>query len=166
LIDTPLNPFKATIDIIGVNPFVFVPSSILESIFKDAQKSKGPIPVSGTIDGHPFIQTLVKFKGDWRLYINGPMLKVSKKQVGDAIALSLQYDPKDRTIEMHPKLKKALEENEKASIIFQSLRPSLQKEIIRYISFLKTEHSVDKNVDRAIKFILGNECFIGRDKPE
>jgi len=46
-----------------------------------------------------------------------------------------------------------------------SLRPSLQKEIVRYISFLKTEESIDRNVDNAIQFLLGKKRFIGRDKP-
>jgi hypothetical protein len=160
-----LESFTATIDIIGVNPFVLIPMPILETIFKQAQKDKGPIPVLGTINGQPFLQTLVKFKGNWRLYINGPMLKASNKKVGDTITITITYDPTDRTIPMHPKLKDALAQNKKASTIFQSLRPSLQKEIIRYIRFLKTESSVDLNVNRAIQFLLGNERFIGRDHP-
>ena len=36
--------FEAELDIIVGNPFVFVPEVILESIFQDAGKSKGPIP--------------------------------------------------------------------------------------------------------------------------
>jgi Domain of unknown function (DUF1905) len=64
-----VNRFKATIDIIGVNPFVLLPDPVLKNIFKQAQKDKGPIPVRGTINGHPFIQTLVKYSGYWRLYI-------------------------------------------------------------------------------------------------
>lgn len=160
-----MKPFKAKIEIIGVNPFVFIPDGVLENLFKQAQKNKGPIPVNGTINGHPFIQTLVKFQDEWRLYINGPMLKISNTQLGDLIELTLAYDTTDRTIAMHPKLKDALSKNKEASTIFQSLRPSLQKEIVRYISFLKTEESIDKNVTRAIQFLLGKERFIGRDKP-
>jgi len=68
-------------------------------------------------------------------------------------------------IPIHPKLVKALNENLDAQRIFDSLRPSLQLEIIRYISFLKTEESIDKNVLRAVNFLLGKERFIGRDKP-
>ena len=66
---------------------------------------------------------------------------------------------------MHPKLDKALKENTKAKKAFDQLTPSRQKEIVRYISFLKTEASVDKNVSRAVSFLLGNERFVGRDKP-
>jgi len=157
--------FKATIDIIGINPFVFVPAPILAAIFKQVQKEKGPIPVCGTIDGHAFTQTLVKYRGHWRLYINTPMLKAAKKGVGDQIMLRLEYDPEERIIPVHPKLTKALQQNKQAKQVFDSLRPSLQKEIVRYISFLKTEESVDKNVEKTILFLLGKGRFIGRENP-
>jgi hypothetical protein len=160
-----MKSFKATIDIIGINPFVFLPETVLNRIFDQAQKNKGPIPVRGTIDGFPFIQTLVKYSGHWRLYINAPMLKVAHKNVGDTIKLTLLFDPADRSLTMHPKLKAALDKHKAAFKIFESLAPYLQKEIIRYIGNLKTEASIDKNVLRAIQFLLGKERFIGRDKP-
>ena len=49
---------------------------------------------------------------------------------------------------------------------FNQLRPSSRNEIIKYISYLKTEQSIDKNVAKAINFLLGKERFVGRDKPE
>jgi hypothetical protein len=157
--------FKAKIDIIGVNPFVLLPISVLTNLFKHAKKDKGPIPVRGTIDGHNYIQTLVKYSGEWRLYINTPMLKVSKKKVGETITLQIEFDPIERTIPIHPKLEAALKNNKEAKQIFDSLSPSRQKEIIRYISFLKTETSVDRNVTNAILFLTGKTRFAGRDKP-
>ncbi|MEI9935362.1 MAG: hypothetical protein WDM71_11065 [Ferruginibacter sp.] len=46
-----------------------------------AGKDKGHIPVKGKLDGHAFIQTLVKYSGKWRLYLNGPMRKASIKML-------------------------------------------------------------------------------------
>ncbi len=48
--------FKAEIGIIGINPFVEVPDNVLQQLFKHSGKDKGPIPVSGMIDGKPFVQ--------------------------------------------------------------------------------------------------------------
>lgn len=160
-----MKPFKAIIDKIGINPFVFVPQPVLERIFKQAQKDKGPIRVAGTIDGFPFTQTLVKYQQHWRLYINGPMLKSAGKQTGDTITLTLEFDPSEPVLIMHLKLKTALAKNKKASAVFDSLIPSRKKEIIRYINNLKTEASVVTNVKRAIAFLNGKERFIGRDNP-
>lgn len=157
--------FSATIEIIGINPFVFLPEEILQHIFEKAAKSKGPIPVKGTVNSIPYTQTLMKFKDEWRLYINTKMLKNSPKRIGEQIEISIDYDPAKREITIHPKLLQALNENEAANTVFLNLRPSLQHEIIRYISHLKTEESIDKNVSKAIAFLLGKGKFVGREKP-
>lgn len=157
--------FSATIKIIGINPYVSVPETILKAIILDAAKDKGPIPVNGTVNDQPYLQTLVKYAGEWRLYINTTMLANSPKRIGENIQLTIAFDPKERKIEMHPLLKKALDENKKANAIFEKVSPSIKKEIVRYISHLKTEEKIKENVTRAIKFLLGKEKFIGREKP-
>ncbi len=158
-----MHKFKACIEIIGINPFVFVPENILYKIFKQNNKDKGPIPVRGTINGTPYQQTVMKYKGAWRLYINTFMLEDSPRRVGEMIKLTIEPDPTDRSLGPHPKLVDALTNNPKAQKKFNAQSPSLQKEIVRYISMLKTEVSVDKNVTRAINFLLGKERFIGRE---
>jgi hypothetical protein len=45
------------------------------------------------------------------------------------------------------------------------MAPSRQKEIVRYIDSPKTEESVDRNVHRALAFLLGEGRFVGRDEP-
>lgn len=160
-----MRSFSAEIFIIGVNPYVFVPEKVLAAIFKEAKKEKGPIPVHGTLDGHKFIQTLVKYSGHWRLYLNMPMRKAAGKDVGDTIKVKIAFDPRERKIEMHPKLKLAFQKNKVAYSVFKKQSPSRQKEIVRYISSLKSEASVEKNVVRAMKFLEGKERFVGRDKP-
>ena len=156
---------KAKIEIIGINPYILLPENVLEQIFIDSGKVKGPIPVKGTINGESYIQTLVKFGGMWRLYINAKMLKNSPKRIGETIEITVGYNPEERTIEPHPKLIRALVENPEAKAVFDGLRPSLQKEIVRYIANLKSEESIDRNINKGIAFLLGKERFIGRDKP-
>jgi hypothetical protein len=157
--------FRAKIEIIGVNPFVFLPERVLNEVFKQANKNMGKIPVKMKIDGYEFEQTLVKWKGAWRLYLNTPMRKAAQKDVGDIAHFEIAYNPIKRVIPIHPKFEKALNDNKKAKEIFTSLRPSLQLEMIRYFSFLKTEESVDRNVNKTIQFLLGKGKFVGRDKP-
>lgn len=160
-----METFQAKLEIIVGNPFVFVPPPILNNIFQQAGKNKGAIPVRGSVNRKPYQQTLVKYSGDWRLYINTVMLKNSPRRIGEVIEVDIEFDPSDRSIKPHPSLIKALEENPEAKAVFDSLSPSRQKEIVRYISNLKSEKSVERNVARAINFLLGKERFIGRDKP-
>lgn len=160
-----MQSFKASIEIIGINPFVFVPDAILSVIFKQAGKDKGHIPICGSVNGKPYQQTLVKYSGAWRLYINTIMLKDSPKRIGETIEVSIAFDPNERTIEPHPLLIKALQENKTAKNTFDNLPPSRRKEIIRYISNLKSEESIAKNIAKAIGFLQGENKFVGREKP-
>ncbi|QNN40093.1 YdeI/OmpD-associated family protein [Pedobacter roseus] len=155
--------FKAEIKIIGINPFVFVSEEALNYIFHQSGKNKGQLPVKMKIDGHEFKQTLVKYAGDWRLYLNTPMRKAAGKDIGDTATFEIEFDTEERTISINPKLVQALADNKQARDVFDSLAPHLQKEIIRYIANLKTEESIDRNVKKAIQFLLGKERFIGRD---
>ncbi len=160
-----MSVFEAKLEIIGINPFVFVPESILVLLFEDAGTDKGYIPIRGKVNGKDYKQTLLRYKGDWRLYINTEMLPNSPKRIGEILELSVVFDPTDRNLLPHPELTRALEENENAKAVFDSLPPSKRKEIIRYISFLKTDDSRRKNIEKAIGFLLGNNRFIGREKP-
>jgi hypothetical protein len=158
-----MQSFSAKILIIGVNPYVLLPAKVLKELFKRAGKDKGAIPVCGTLNGKKFIQTLVKYSGKWRLYLNTPMRKAAGIDVGDMAAVQIEFDAKPRILSMHPKLNTALEKNKKAKESFEKLSPSYQKEIIRYINFLKTSASVDRNVKKAIQHLLVKERFIGRN---
>ncbi len=157
--------FSATIDIIGINPFVFLPDPVLQDIFAQAGKEKGPIPVKGKVNGKPYQQTLVKYSGEWRLYINMKMLKNSPRRIGELIELSIQFDPESRAINPPASFVKALKENKEAKDVFDDLTASRKSEIARYLARLKTEAALEKNIKRAINFLLGKESFVGRDKP-
>lgn len=158
-----MHRFTAKLEIIGINPFVPVPENVLGALISAAGKNKGPIPIKGSINGVEFQQTLVKYQGAWRLYVNTNMLKNSPKRIGEVVQLIVFFDPSDRSIRPHPKLIQALEQNKQAKEKFDTLSPSLQKEIVRYISFLKTETSIDRNVAKAIDFLMDKGSFVGRN---
>jgi len=72
--ESDVRPFPTAIRKIGVNPYVLVARDVLSDLFRQAERRRGPIPVTGTLNRKAFTQTLVKFRGHWRLYINGPMV--------------------------------------------------------------------------------------------
>ena len=159
-----MKSFSSKIYIIGVNPYVLLPAAILKYLFERAGKDKGAIPVKVKLNGKSFIQNLVRYSGNWRLYLNGPMRQAAGIDVGDIANVEIDFDPKPRTTPVHPKLKKAFKENADAKKVFEKLSPSRQKEILRYINFLKSEESVDRNVQRAIAHLTSSKPFIGREK--
>jgi len=113
----------------------------------------------------PYTQTLVKYSGEWRLYINMTMLKNSPQRIGEKVEITIQYDPRKREIEPPEAFVAALDAHPAAKNVFNNLSPSRKLEIVRYLAKLKSEDSLNKNVKRAILFLLGKERFVGRDKP-
>ena len=158
-----MKSFSAKIQIIGVNPYVLLPTTLLKYIFLKSGRDKGAIPIKLKIGKECFVQNLVKYSGKWRLYLNTPMRKAAAKDVGDMIDVQIDFDAKPRTTPIHPKLLKAFQENREAKKAFDQLSASRQKEILKYINFLKSEESVDKNIQRAITHLTGSEPFIGKE---
>ena len=161
-----MEPFRAELRIIDGNPYVSVPDDVLRRLFDEAQKDRGPIPICGTVNGRRYMQTLVRFRGEWRLYVNMKMLHDSPRRIGEMITATVEYDPSDRSLVPHPKLEAALQANEAARHVFEKMPPSRRNEIVRYIASLKREDSVERNVERAINFLLGRGRFVGRDRPD
>lgn len=156
------NLFTAKLEIIGINPFVFIPEEILEKIFETSGRNKSPIPVKGTVNGKEYTQNLMKYLGEWRLYINMIMLKDSPKRVGETIEVCVEYDEKDRTLSINPQLEKAIQKSPVALKNFESLIPSRKTELIRYINNLKTEVSIQRNIEKIIRHLHGETDFFGK----
>lgn len=156
------NKFTAKLEIIGINPFVFLPDKVLNEIFETSGKNKSPIPVKGTVNGKEFRQNLMKYLGEWRLYINLTMLKDSPKRIGEMLEIFVEFDNSDRTISIHPDLEKAIKENPVALQNFESLIPSRRLELVRYINNLKTEASIQRNIEKIIRYLTGETDFFGK----
>lgn len=157
--------FKDHIKIIGINPYLSVPDRILKKIFEQAGKDKGHIRIKGMVNGNAYTQTLVKYSGEWRLYINTLMLKDSPKRIGEKIELTVEFNSEEKIVPESPALQKALKKDNAAKQVFDALSPYRKNEILRYLASLKTKESLDRNILRAINFLHGNERFMGRDQP-
>lgn len=152
-----LRRFSQKIGIIGVNPHVIVPPKVLAALFKARGKGRRGVPVKGLLNGSPFLQTVVPYDGAWRLYLNGPMLKATGLAVGDTARIEVEYDPKPRTLPMHPKFGRALAANPRARTAFEALPAYCRKNVLRYLGNLKSEATVDRNVVILIGHLHGRK---------
>ena len=142
---------------------MLLPATVLEYLFTAAGKDKGPISVRGKLEGNDFIQTLVKYSGQRRLYLNRPMRKAAGIDVGDVASVKIEYNPEPTISEMPPALLSAFSKNKRAKDAFYKLVPSRRKEIMRYINSLKTENTIRNNIDKVILHLSGQARFAGRD---
>ena len=147
--------FKAKIYKVGINPCVKVPRKITSNMVA----TKGYIPVKGKIQDHAFTQTLVPVKGDgYRLYVNGQMIKGADVCVGQVVNFEIeQASSKKKTPSMHKALKKRLVEN-KLLPAFNRLAPSRQKEILKYLSYIKTKETLIRNIEKVVRGLKGVEA--------
>ncbi len=138
--------FTATIKKAGINPCVSVPAHISCKM----KPVKGYIPVKGKIGSYSFIQTLIPVKNEgYRLYVNGPMLKGARVEVGDAVKFIIEQNTEPSVIPMLPLFKKELEVH-KLLPAFYTLTPFRQKEILKYLNNLKTEEALTRNIAKVI----------------
>ncbi len=147
--------FNATIALLGINPYVLVPVRVLKHIFAAAGRDKGPIPIKVAIEGATFTQTLVRYQGNWRLYLNTPMRKLANKQVGARIKLDVEFDAAPRTERLPAAFQQALRKDQTANEAFTDLSASRQKEVLRYLNSLKTKESLLRNVKNVISHLRG-----------
>ena len=150
-----MKSFKAKIEIIGINPYVYIPEPVLEKIFEEAGKKKGPIPVKGLLNGEPFKQTLVRYQGHWRLYLNTPMREAADLLVGDIAKVELRFNPTPPAPRLSDDFTRALEKSKKAKLAFEKLTPSHQREIHRYLHGIKTPETLEKNLKYVMQFLTG-----------
>jgi hypothetical protein len=148
-------PFRAIIELAGINPFVAMPPRRLQALLEAAGRQRGPIPVRVVIGDARFRQNLIKYSGVWRLYLNTPMRAAAGKGVGDRIALEVEFDPEPRVEPMPGALRTALAKNAGAKATFLELTPSRRKEIQRYLNSAKTEATVARNVAKVIAYLSG-----------
>jgi len=143
--------FRAKIYKVGINLCVDVPRRITDQMMP----VRGYVPVKGQIRGHSFEQTLVPVKNKpYRLYVNGLMLKGSGAALGDTVQFSIeQTAAKRKDSRMPGELKRKLIEANLMST-FAKVIPSRQKEILRYLNYLKTPDAKSRNINKILDLLM------------
>lgn len=146
--------FSATIHKLGINPCVDVPANIVETLLRVGNKKSAPVQVKCDLNGTTFDANVVRYMGNWRLYLNTPMRKSTKKDVGDRIKIKLSYDP---TIRMPPTpeaFRQALRDDKEAQKAWR-LRPTpKRREILQSLNDKKTNTELARAVAETIELLL------------
>ena len=140
--------FKAEIYKTRINFCVDVPENITSKL----KALKGYIKVKGTVNGFGFTKSLVPVKnGPYRLFINMPTLKGGKTNVGETANFIIEHDATATVKEyrMPELLKKQLRDNSLRAN-FDNLSQSRKKDILKYLSYIKTEETLIKNIQKLI----------------
>src|SRR5688500_10922342 len=150
--------FKAKIYKVGINTCVDVPASVTQKMIA----TKGYIKVKGSINDFRFTKTLVPVKeAPYRLFVNMLMLKGSESKLGDTVNFSIEQDFKKVTkgYPMPPSLQRQLKDK-KLLKDFNNLTASRKSDILKYLSYIKTDDTLQKNISKIIKKLEAKEKTI------
>ena len=141
--------FSQNIYKVGLDPCVEVPRRVSDDLCKT-----GYIPVSGTINDHPFRSTLVPV-GSWRhrLYISAQLQKEARVGLGDLITVVLDHDDKTEALPTPTALVEALAKHPQAKTKYDAYPPSRRGEILTYFSSLKQPETLNRHIDQLITLL-------------
>ena len=150
--------FNALIKIHGVNPYVLVSAKRASEL---KQGWRRPMPVLVQINGKPEkpwqINMMPIGDGSFRLYLHEKVRKASNTGAGDRVKVEVCFDSAYRggPRAMPPWFRAALRNNPTAKKNWEALTPSRQKEVVRYLSVLKSAEARERNLARALKALSG-----------
>ncbi len=150
--------FSATVKIRGINPFVLVSEARTNAIQPGWRK---PLPVLVRLNGKPEkawrINMMPAGDGGFYLYLHGDLRKATATAVGDRVRVEIEFDAKYRggPQPMPRWFKEALAANPRAKQSWKALTPSRKKEVIRYLSRLRSEEARSRNLAKVLHMLSG-----------
>ena len=153
--------FYAVMKIRGINPYVLVSKSQASRIQRDWKK---PMPVLVRVNGQPSkawpVNLMPTGLGSFYLYLHGEVREASQTKVGDRVEIEIRFNDKYKGGPEGPMpswFKTPLDLNAEAKKSWTALPPSRKKEILRYITALKSPEARARNVARAMEVLSGKE---------
>jgi hypothetical protein len=150
--------FKAKIYSVGINWCVDVPRRITKQLTAE----KGYIKIKGQINGFNFTKTLMPVKNSpYRLFVNQAMMKGGGTALGKTATFKIEQNP-DKAIKKYAAPKLLMEQLKKNEVTsdFNNLTPSRRKDILKYLSYIKTTETLSKNISKLIKQLRDKETNV------
>jgi len=146
--------FSATIVKLGINACVNVPEKIVKSLLAAAEKKSAPVQVKCILNGVDFDANIVRYSGDWRLYLNLVTRRAAGCDIGDRVKIHLAYDPSMRMPPMPEPFRQALRGNPDLQKAWR-LRPSAKRrEILLSLNVKKSDAQLARGIAETIGLLL------------
>ncbi|MFA8436531.1 MAG: DUF1905 domain-containing protein [Marinifilaceae bacterium] len=140
--------FSARIYRTGINWCVDVPGTITNLLIAE----RGRIRIKGQINGFDFTKTLMPVKNSaHRLFVNQVMMKGGKTALGEVATFVIEQDY-NREVKVYPMPELLVGQLEKYELTadFNNLTPSRRKSILKYLSYIKTEATLLRNINKLV----------------
>ena len=129
-----------------------IPSEIIEKL---GAGKKPAVKVS--INGFTYRSTVAVMGGAFMVGVNAENREQAKVRGGDKINVTIKLDNDPREVEIPIEFKKALDKNEKAKKIFETLSYSKKAALIYPIAKSKKDGTRIRNIEKALKLLLNSK---------
>lgn len=147
--------FSAKIYLTRINWCVDVPAEITNDLIID----KGRINIKGKINGFSFTKTLMPVKNSaHRLFVNKEMMLGGKTALEKVAIFEIQQD-NEKVVKQYPipnLLSQYLDKNNLLTD-FNNLTNSRKRAILKYMSYIKKEDTLVKNIEKLITQLKDKE---------
>jgi Domain of unknown function (DUF1905)/Bacteriocin-protection, YdeI or OmpD-Associated len=137
----------------GAWTFLLVPFDV-NSVFG----TRARVPVSGTINGFPFRNSLMpEGDGSHAMMFGKELQKGSKAVAGDVVKVVLERDDSPRSVTLPEELVRGLKQNKHAGATFETLTYSQQKEYADWIVTAKQAVTKASRVAKAVELLAAGQ---------
>jgi hypothetical protein len=120
-------------------------------------KRKGRVPVKGTINGFPFRSSLMNMGEGHMMVLNAQLRAGAKCKGGDTVAVLMEIDEDERTVDVPSYLKKMIQSDPKAKEFWAKLSFTHQKEYVREIEGAKKAETREKRIAAMMNALRKNQ---------
>ena len=146
--------FSGRIYQVGMIRYVDVPADISKRFDGGAH-----VPVAGEVEGVPLRTTLVsRGKGAYRLAIHGDIRKKLRVDAGAVVEVAIARDERSREPALPPSLVLALRNAPGAQQKFRAMTTALRRQIVRYLTAVKTQETLERRVTKFIARLEGGRA--------
>ncbi|MBS1880887.1 MAG: DUF1905 domain-containing protein [Actinobacteria bacterium] len=110
-------------------------------------------PVRATVNGHSWGGRVSRMRGEFLLGLNREVRTAAGVEAGEKVAVELELETAERTVEVPAALAAALEADPAAKAGFDGLAHSHRKEYARWIAEAKKEETRERRVAKALALL-------------
>jgi hypothetical protein len=123
--------------------------------------TRGRVPVKGTINGFPFRSSLMPMGGCHMMPVNKALCEGAGVKPGDTVAVIMERDAEERTVEPPPELAKELKKSKAAQERWEELSFTHKKEMAISISGAKQDETRKRRLAKVMQVLKTRAKWTG-----
>jgi Domain of unknown function (DUF1905)/Bacteriocin-protection, YdeI or OmpD-Associated len=124
-------------------------------------RTRGRVPVRGTINGFPYRSSLMPCGGPHMMPVNKALCSGAGVKPGDVVDVVMERDDEERTVDAPPELNKELAKNKTAQANWEKMSFTHKKEMANSIREAKQEETRARRLAKVVQILKSGAKWTG-----